>query len=50
MPPVAWVRHPRHLPGHVYADVNDAYRPGVVSIVGGAEVASGAFVGVVVTQ
>src|SRR5919106_2810474 len=50
-PPGAWVvRHPYDLPGHVYVTVYEPRRPGTILMVGEFEIASGAFVRVILEK
>lgn len=47
-PPGAWlIRHPEDRPGHVYVTVYEPRRPGDILVVGEFEIASGAFVRIV---
>lgn len=51
VPPGAWViRHPADLPGHVHVTVYEPRRPGKILVVGQFEIASGAFVRVVLSK
>jgi hypothetical protein len=51
VPPGAWViRHPHDHPGYVYVTVYEPQRPSVVLVVGEFEIASGAFVRVVLSR
>lgn len=51
VPAGAWViRHPHDLPGHVHVTVYEPRRPGTVLVVGEFEIASGAFVRVVLKK
>lgn len=48
VPPGAWViRHPQDHPGHVHVTVYEPRRPGTILVIGEFEIASGAFVRIV---
>jgi hypothetical protein len=49
VPPGAWlIHHPHALPGHVHVTVYEPRRPGTILVVGEFEIASGAFVRVII--
>jgi hypothetical protein len=51
VPPGAWlIRHPHDHPGYVHVTVYEPQRPSVVLVVGEFEIASGAFVRVVLSR
>jgi hypothetical protein len=51
VPPGAWLlRHPQDRPGHVHVTVFEPRRPGTVLVVGEFEIASGAFMRVVLQK